>query len=330
MTNIILEPNEVEPGDTLAQLMGWSCLSFLLAFLINNFLNIYFGLPSALAVLSGTASNLFVPGSVYIITFAAITYLFVYKSDNSLRDQARILHNLNKFLIRWFFFSILFVGIVDVTLAFLRVEKLLPLFFPEEFISSFNKPIFVGLYIHMPIVFGAFVISFFSKTLGFIWLALMIVLAELLIVITRFVFSYEQPFMADLVRYWYAGLFLFASAYTLYDEGHVRVDIVYAGLTERTQGFLNAVGCWVLGVSTGFTIVIIAFNGKFSIINKPLLSFEVSQTGTVGMFIKYQLAVFLGVFGITMIIQFISYFFESYSDFKGNGKKRTAGQSVAH
>ena len=330
MTNIILEPNEAKPGDKLVQLMGWSCLSFLLAFLINNFLNIYFGLPSALAVLSGTASNLFVPGSVYIITFAAITYLFVYKSDNSLRDQARILHNLNKFLIRWFFFSILFVGIVDVTLAFLRVEKLLPLFFPEEFISSFNKPIFVGLYIHMPIVFGAFVISFFSKTLGFIWLALMIVLAELLIVITRFVFSYEQPFMADLVRYWYAGLFLFASAYTLYDEGHVRVDIVYAGLTERTQGFLNAVGCWVLGVSTGFTIVIIAFNGKFSIINKPLLSFEVSQTGTVGMFIKYQLAVFLGVFGITMIIQFISYFFESYSDFKGNGKKRTAGQSVAH
>jgi TRAP-type mannitol/chloroaromatic compound transport system permease small subunit len=158
----------------------------------------------------------------------------------------------------------------------------------------------------------------------------MIVLAELLIVITRFVFSYEQPFMADLVRYWYAGLFLFASAYTLYDEGHVRVDIVYAGLTERTQGLLNAFGCWVLGVSTGLTIVIIAFNGKFSIINKPLLSFEVSQTGTVGMFIKYQLAVFLGIFGITMIIQFISYFFESYSDFKGTGKKRTAGQSVAH
>ena len=330
MTNFTLEPNQVEPGDKLVKLMGWSCLSFLIAFLINNFLNIYFGLPSALAVLSGTASNLFVPGSIYLVTFAAMTYFFVYKSDNTLRDQAQNLHSLNKFLIRWFFFSILFVGIVDVTLAFLRVEKLLPLFFHEEVIGSFNKPIFVGLYIHMPIVFVAFVTSFFSKTLGFTWLALMIVLAELLIVITRFVFSYEQPFMADLVRYWYAGLFLFASAYTLYDEGHVRVDIVYAGLTERTQGLLNAFGCWVLGVSTGLTIVIIAFNGKFSIINKPLLSFEVSQTGTVGMFIKYQLAVFLGVFGITMIIQFISYFFESYSDFKGTGKKRTAGQSVAH
>ena len=330
MIKATIKTNKIEPGDRLVQLLGWSCLSFLLGLLINNFLNIYFGLPAALAFFSGTASNLFAPGSVYLITFVTIIYLFVFKSTHSLRDQSQLLHNFNKFLIRWFFFSILFVGIVDVTLAFLRVEKLLPLFFQEGLVSSFNKPIFVGQYIHTPVVLSAFVISFFSKTLGFTWLSLMIVLAELMIVITRFVFSYEQPFMADLVRYWYAGLFLFASAYTLYDEGHVRVDIVYAGLTERTQGLLNAVGCWILGVSTGLTIVLIAFNGKFSIINKPLLNFEVSQTGTVGMFIKYQLAVFLGIFGITMIIQFVSYFFESYSDFRGNGKKRTAGQTVAH
>lgn len=330
MTKTNLEANELSLGEKLAKLMGWSCLSFLLAFLLNNILNIYFGLPAALDVLSGTASNLFAPGSTYLIIFVVFVYFFVLNSTTSLRDQSKTLHNLNAFLIRWFFFSILFVGIVDVALAFLRVEKLLPLFFNEALIGSFNKPIFVGIYIHTPVVLGAFFISLFSKTLGFTWLSLMIVLAELMIVITRFVFSYEQPFMADLVRYWYAGLFLFASAYTLYDEGHVRVDIAYAGLNERKQGFLNAVGCWILGISTGLTIVIIAFNGKFSIINKPLLSFEVSQTGTVGMFIKYQLAVFLGIFGITMIIQFVSYFFESCSDFKGRGKKRIVGQSVAH
>ena len=41
--------------------------------------------------------------------------------------------------------------------------------------------------------------------------------------------------MGDLVRYWYAGLFLFASAYTLYEDGHVRVDILYQGLKEKTK-----------------------------------------------------------------------------------------------
>ena len=40
------------------------------------------------------------------------------------------------------------------------------------------------------------------------------------------------------------------------------------------------------------------------------------------MFIKYHLAMFLGVFGITMLIQFISYFFESLADYYGEKGKR--------
>jgi len=59
------------------------------------------------------------------------------------------------------------------------------------------------------------VIGLFTRTLGFQWLALLIVIAELAIVFTRFIFSYEQAFMGDLVRFWYAALFLFASAHTL-------------------------------------------------------------------------------------------------------------------
>jgi len=39
-----------------------------------------------------------------------------------------------------------------------------------------------------------------------------------MIVISRFIFSYEQAFMADLVRFWYGALFLFASAYTLLED----------------------------------------------------------------------------------------------------------------
>ena len=50
----------------------------------------------------------------------------------------------------------------------------------------------------------------------------MVVLAEFAIVVSRFVFSYEQAYMGDLVRFWYAALFLFASAYALSHEGHVR------------------------------------------------------------------------------------------------------------
>ena len=60
-------------------------------------------------------------------------------------------------------------------------------------------------------------------------------------------------------------------------------------------------------------ILFVGFNGKQSIINSPILNFEITQTGSIGMFVKYQLAAFLGVFAISMLIQFISFYFSSLS-----------------
>ena len=122
--------------------------------------------------------------------------------------------------------------------------------------------------------------------------------------------------MGDLVRYWYAGLFLFASAYTLYEDGHVRVDIIYQGLKEKTKNLVNCFGSILLGWSTSIVIILLCFYGKQSIVNSPVANFEVTQQGSVGMFIKYHMAVFLAIFGITMLLQFISYFFESIADYK--------------
>ena len=180
----------------------------------------------------------------------------------------------------------------------------------------------VGPYIHIPLLFLGFIVAYFTKTLGWTWLALLIVFAELVIVISRYLFSYEQSFMADLVRYWYAALFLFASAYTLYDEGHVRVDVIYAGLSEKVKAYVNAWGSYILGVATMAVVVAIGFNGKTSIINSPLLVFEITNQGINGMFIKYQMAMFLGIFGATMLVQFIVQFFDSIADINGEPGKR--------
>ena len=55
--------------------------------------------------------------------------------------------------------------------------------------------------------------------MGFIWVAVLVVGREFLIVLSRFIFQYEQAFQGDLVRFWYAALYLFASAYALIHEG---------------------------------------------------------------------------------------------------------------
>ena len=298
--------------------------------MIDNILIVGFEFPGAFSIINNFSLPSFFEIAIYMIIFL-FTIMVVLKNKNiSLRKEAELLHIINVYIIRSCFWVIFLVGLVDIALAFFRVEKIFEVFFTKEFSSNFTRPIFVGTFIHVPLIAVGFIIGKFTKTLGFHWLSLLIVISELLIVIARFIFSYEQTFMGDLVRYWYAGLFLFASAYTLYEEGHVRVDIFYQGLENKTKGLVNSIGSIALGVSTSITIIFIGFNGKQSIINSPILNFEITQQGSVGMFIKYHLAMFLGVFGITMLIQFISYFFESLADYYGEKGKRVIENQSSH
>jgi len=282
--------------------------------MVNNILNLSLNLPSALDFfLNGNVLS-FIPILIYFLAFFLSFYISIIFSKKSLSWDSKNLHKFNLYFIRSCFWAVFLIGIVDVLIAFIRVEEISNIIFNDFIVRALKKSSFVCTYIHIPLVLLSFFIGYFSRTLGFTWLALMIVCAELLIVITRFVFSYEQSFMGDLVRYWYAALFLFASAYTLFEDGHVRVDVFYTNLKAKTKSFVNSIGSVFLGISTCLAILFVGFNGKQSIINSPILNFEITQTGSVGMFVKYQLAAFLGVFAISMLIQFVSYYFLSLSN----------------
>jgi TRAP-type mannitol/chloroaromatic compound transport system permease small subunit len=300
--------------------ISWFLLALLAAFLINNILELAFDVTTELRF------NNPVPVLVYIISIVVAILYTVQTPRRSLRADGEAVHKFNVFLIRSVFWGVFLVGVADVAVAFIRVENLADVFFWEGAGRDFNKPFFVGMYIHIPLLVLGFFLGAVTRTLGFIWLAILIVIAELLIVVSRFVFSYEQAFMGDLVRFWYAALFLLSSAYTLYDEGHVRVDIVFAGMRERSKGITNFVGTLLLGLTTCWVILLVGMNGKQSIINSPIMNFEISQTASIGMFVKYQMAGFLGVFAITMYIQFVSYLMSAWADIKGEPGKRIMQQ----
>tara|TARA_B100000282_G_scaffold107995_1_gene76651 strand:- start:2605 stop:3573 length:969 start_codon:yes stop_codon:yes gene_type:complete len=293
--------------------LGWFFINMLIAFMINNILNLAYKIPFAIELITKNELLSLLPILIYLIAFGLSLFISYINLDKSYKWDSDLLHRFNLYFIRSCFWSVLLIGSIDVVIAFMRVEEVSNMLFDDYLVRALKKPSFVCTFIHIPLVFVSFVIGYFSKTLGFTWLALMIVCAELFIVITRFVFSYEQSFMGDLVRYWYAALFLFASAYTLFEDGHVRVDVFYANLKSKTKSIINAVGSILLGISTCIAILFVGFNGKQSIINSPILNFEITQTGSIGMFVKYQLAAFLGVFAISMLIQFISYYFSSLS-----------------
>lgn len=295
------------------RLLGWFFINILIAFMINNFINLAFKIPFAIDFITKQELLSLIPISNYFIAIILSFFISFRNMEKSYIWDSNLLHNFNLYFIRSCFWSVLLIGCVDVIIAFMRVEEISEIFFEDNIVRALKKPSFVCTFIHIPLIFLSFVIGYFSKTLGFTWLALMIVCAELMIVITRFVFSYEQSFMGDLVRYWYAALFLFSSAYTLFEDSHVRVDVFYANLKNKTKCLVNAAGSILLGISTCVAILFVGLNGTQSIINSPILNFEITQTGSIGMFVKYQLAAFLGIFAISMLIQFISYYFLSLS-----------------
>lgn len=318
------------PPALLTRLFGWAMLATLFTYLANNYLTISRDMPGVGQLFSGNFSlGALLQLGLYAAGIAVAAYFVKAKSHRTLRDDAKIITGFNTYLIRGCFWAVLLVGIADMSISFLRVEGILGNFVSADMVKELGRSNFRGTYVHYPLIATGFFIALFTRTLGFHWLALLIVIAELTIVITRFVFSYEQAFMGDLVRFWYAALFLFASAYTLLHEGHVRVDVLYAGLSRRSKGRVNVIGAILFGMVLCWTILIIGFKGKASIIYGPLANFEVSQSG-FGMYTKYLMAGYLGVFAISMLIQFVSQLFEARADVRNDpGAREPAPEDVA-
>ena len=312
-------------GTLIARVFSWSVLWIMVAYLVNNILTNFIGLAGP--GFGGGIPVLQI--ALYPIAFSIAVAIVLKHRSMSLRADSERISNINTFFIRAAFWAVLYVGLVDAAISFVRVEGMLDGLFGEALADDLGLSNFRGMYVHVPLVLFGVLTAFFTRTLGFTWLALLVVVAELLIVFSRFIFSYEQSFMADLVRFWYGALFLFASAYTLLEEGHVRVDVFYAGFTDKTKGLVNSVATILLGLTLCWTILIVGLGTKSSIINSPIMNFEVTQQG-FGMYVKYMMAGFLGVFAISMMIQFAAYILDAIADYRGDPGKRVIEVQSAH
>ena len=329
----------------LLRMAAWTVVASTLVFLLNDYLNFWQGWPGFISLLAkfgvwpddGSLVKAFdkqpvkavIQALTYLVPAAGIIWYVNATRNKPLRADSKQMYAISAFVVRGAYWSVLLVGLADMFISFLRVEDLLPAVVGDQLTSDLGRSKFRGTYIHFPLIFLSYIIAYFTRTLGFIWLALLVVVAELQIVIARFVFSYEQAFMGDLVRFWYGALFLFASAYTLTEEGHVRVDVLYTGFSQKTKALVNAWGSALLGLSLCVVILAVGMWGKSNIINSPLQSFEVSQSG-FGMYVKYLMALFLAVYAVSMMIQFAGYLLEAVADYRNDPGKREVASESAH
>ena len=334
-----------EAADRLSRILAGAVVCVTAAFLLNFALTFVAGWPGVPALFShlgwlgpaapgggpldgSAAARGWVQLLLYLGPIGGLAAWVGFGRKGSLERDAEAWSALAAYIVRAGFWSVFLVGLVDALISFVRVEEILPALVGKDFTTRLGLSRFRGQYVHVPLMGAACLIALFARSLSVIWLALLIVLAEFLIVITRFIYSYEQAFMGDLVRFWYASLFLLASAYSLVDEGHVRVDLFYARFGAKGKAWTNAFGSMLLGVPLCWIILSMGLWTKGSSLASPLLSFEISQSG-FGMYVKYLMAGCLIVFAASMAAQFASYFLESVAVLRREGDPETSPDGTA-
>jgi TRAP-type mannitol/chloroaromatic compound transport system permease small subunit len=311
----------------LIRIFSYSILALTLVFLINNVLTVWFDWPGVKKLfahyeffgfkklnkpLEGLAINLsYIQLLFYFVSLIGVIFFVLKSIKQTLQTDSEILTKITAYIVRSSFWAVLIVGVADFLISFMVVEKLVEPIFGEQLKINLVIPAFRITYIHFPLILVSFVIGYFTRSVGFIWLAVLVVGSEFLIVLSRFIFQYEQAFQGDLVRFWYAALYLFASAYALIHEGHVRVDVLYTGFSERKKAWTNAIGSLILGIPLCLIVIFLGMGGKASIINGPVISFEITQQGSNGLYLLYLMAVYLAVFAVSMLTQFTSFFMSS-------------------
>ena len=89
------------------------------------------------------------------------------------------------------------------------------------------------------------------------WLTLLMVIITFLVVLLRYVFDYGLIAMQESIIYMHALVFLIGSAYTLQQNAHVRVDIIYNKLSEKHRAYINLFGTiFLLGPTMLFIFII--------------------------------------------------------------------------
>ena len=312
---------------TLIRIFSFSILAITFVFLINNILTVWYDWPGIKQLFSqyslfgakklskplegSTLTFAFIQLFFYLVSLFVVVFYVLKSIKQSLESDAKILTNFTAYIIRSSFWAVLIVGIADAIVSFMVVEKLTGPILGEYLKVKLVVPNFRITYVHFPLILISFIIGYFTRSVGFIWLAILVVGSEFTIVLSRFIFEYEQAFQGDLVRFWYSALYLFASAYALMHEGHVRVDVLYTGFSERKKAWTNSMGSLVLGIPLCLIVIFLGMGGKASIINGPVISFEITQQGSNGLYLLYLMAIYLAVFAVSMLIQFTSYFMDS-------------------
>jgi len=95
---------------------------------------------------------------------------------------------------------------------------------------------------------------------GIAWVTLLMVLVVFTDVVMRYLFNTSYVFTQELEWHLFSVVFLVGAGYTLLYDGHVRVDIIYQAVSEKSRAWINLIGVIFFLVPGCYLIIYTSYN----------------------------------------------------------------------
>src|SRR5438270_6486330 len=133
------------------------------------------------------------------------------------------------------------------------------------------------------------------------WCPLFIVLVGFAVVLLRYVLGLGSLWLQESTLYAHAALFLLASAWTLKEGGHVRVDVFYASASPRIKAWVDLLGALLLLLP--FVLAIVWFAAPY--VERSWTILERSRE-TSGLPLVFLLKTLIPAFAVLLALQAIA------------------------
>lgn len=147
-----------------------------------------------------------------------------------------------------------------------------------------------------------------SESLGKIisWATILLVIVVCIDVFTRYFMQTSSAAVQELEWHLFSLIFLMGASYTLKNEGHVRVDVIYGKFSEKKKAWINFIGTIIFLIP--FCLLII-YSSKNFVLN----SFAIGETSpdSGGLPARYILKAVLPVSFLFILLQGISLMLKS-------------------
>jgi TRAP-type mannitol/chloroaromatic compound transport system permease small subunit len=137
------------------------------------------------------------------------------------------------------------------------------------------------------------------------WLAVLVVMVQFAVVVLRYLLGIGSIWLSEAVIYGHAAMFMLAAAWTLQENGHVRVDVFYADASPRAKALVDL--CGALALLLPFVAVIAWYALPYVLRSWTILERSREVSGLPFVYLLKSLiplfALLLGLQGVSQAIR---------------------------